>query len=144
MPKEKIVQIVKGANGVRYLVERPSMTHQEKLAAIRAKCIEANPSIKSRLHASRDGALRCRNCGEPDNYENHGKCEKGEERPIRLTDVLLAVDAATEDRNEWELSIKSNGVFMMRDEDFGCRWNLLKPFEDQDEPTISFLYNILN
>ena len=41
MPREKIVQIVKGADGVRHLVERPSMTHQEKLTFIRAKCIEA-------------------------------------------------------------------------------------------------------
>lgn len=129
------------------------MTHQEKLTFIRAKCIEANPSIKSRLHVSRDGALRCRNCGEPDDYENHGKCEKGEERPITLADVLLAAEKASSDRASEGMTPESFAecshlAEMLRESWWATildTWNLRKDnLDDQDEPTISFLYDVLN
>lgn len=110
------------------------MTHQQKLEAVRQKCIVANPAIKSRLHISRNGALRCRNCGEPDDYENHGKCEKGEERPIRLADAINALRVANIHEDDWKEELcKLVNKWDCRTDDISS----------QPEETINFLYELL-
>lgn len=105
---------------------------EEQLQFIREKCIEANPTIKSTYHESTGNNLRCKNCGESDNYENVGTCKKGKERPIRLADVVQAIHQVKD--REW---LKYSYILN--------KWNLLKDdLTTQSAETISFIYELLH
>jgi hypothetical protein len=76
-----------------------------------------------------------------------GRTVNNRDRPIRLADVLLAMNKA---RNEYSYFVDTEGHFH---EWFSLKgrldlrtvshWELLKSFEDQSESTINFLYDLL-
>jgi hypothetical protein len=90
------------------------MTHQEKLEAIRKACVEANPKREWTMIVGGGWT----------------------ESPVRLADVLLAMDAKLktpffETANDWE-----RFLFI--------KWNLYKDsLEEQSEETVAFIYDLL-
>lgn len=113
------------------------MNHQEKLAFIRGKCVEANPGVVN-------GSI--------------GVCVNGTyvekrktTRTIHLADVLLAINQ--KDKEGFIYGVCSNGQFY---HDFGEQkawsedgntmiiWNLRKDdLNDQEPATIDFIYDLL-
>lgn len=104
----------------------PEMTDAEKIEAIRAKCVEA---------------------GVPDPYRvgqiTDGFCTAKIWRPIRLADVLLALQSKF-DENEY---IRKFRPFLgpIDDERFVDRlWNLRRDsLDDQSTKCLSFLHSLL-
>lgn len=101
------------------------MTNQEKIAFIREKCIEINPDKK--WHDSADF--------DAQEWDN----------PVDLQDVLLAIPKTGFET--WcsayflymrYTSGKSHPYYKMQG-----AWDLKKTLEYQDEPTISFIYDVL-
>lgn len=117
---------------------------QEKLETIRKACIATNPAIQSTYHKTTGNNLRCSNCGEP--AVMGSKCEKGEIRPIRLADVLLAIDKKDGFKNiENNFVMYSDGSMSWSSEtkDMQGSWNLLKDeLCLQSTETIEFLYQL--
>lgn len=102
-----------------------SLSHQQRLEAVRAKIVEAN--LNGDWRESTCG--RCGTCSSKFNV-----------RPIRLTDVLLASQAAD------GTGINQFGwFFMLLEDDVECpQWNLRRDsLDDQSEETISFLHQVL-
>lgn len=74
------------------------------------------------------------------NFEKY----QGRTHKIRLADVLLAIDKQTDNRNEFELSIKSTGLFMNHDECLEAKWNFKNDTLDaQSKETKQFLEELL-
>jgi len=166
-----------------------SPSHQQKLAFIREKCIEANPEIvelkfgcqvsvpyfvqehQIRLIGSNpmvfpDGKVAIMDQGS---YVGNEACkhffkdkafhtfESGVDiigRPITLADVLLALQAVEDGGLKY--GINAYGAFKVnwlkenvyteetRGRVKGCVcWDFKKTLEDQDETTISFIYDVL-
>ena len=88
--------------------------HQKKLAAIQQKCVEANPEIENKRW--------------------------GTERPIRLADVLLAVqkqEYGGSPEFRYTCEKLTSGAWHVH-------WNLRKDdLTEQSEECISFLYDLL-
>jgi len=116
------------------------MTHDEKLSAIRAKIVEANPEIDSQkgehtfyLRRFCDGC----NCQK---FEAKAleKCPYLRCREIRLADVLLASPDV-----EIRLS-KPIVLFVDYDKHTDAQWNLRQDSLDSQSPeTIDFLFSLL-
>lgn len=119
------------------------MTRLEKIAFVRDKCIEVNSEM----------GMRVCNANEKHTGVHTGYCPNGhffgdypqKYRDAHLADVLLAIDKKTGD-----ISIGTDGRFVSKTKDwvtyggkFAVTWNLRKTLEDQDHPTISFLYDVL-
>lgn len=113
------------------------MLDPQKLQAIREKCVEANPEIVAEtwVKPHEDVSLFQQfNAGDGKLY-----------RPIRLADVLLAMDrqgdpnyCVTLDGDIW--SVKAWGY-----EHKYCTWNLRQDFLDSQSPEcIDFLYSLLH
>lgn len=106
------------------------MNYQQKLEAVRQACIKANPEIF--VEGCESGITPC-DCHWHKNYPPNGN----KYRPIRLADVLLAMDTKLETPffetvNAWE-------TFLF------IRWDLSKDsLNEQSAETISFLYELLN
>lgn len=112
------------------------MQHEEKIEAIRKACIAANPSIQSKYHESTGNNLRCKNCGEPDTYENRGTCKNGSARPIGLCDILLAMEIDEDDGSDEQLQDKASTVAYM--------WNKYSDdFTLQEPYVVDFVYSLL-
>lgn len=131
-------------------------TLQEKKNDIRAKCIEANPSIKDLVFG----------CDVQDVEYSHkwkyvgrysddwlilwkddtgtGKARRENiqiiGRPIQLADVLLAIGNNTDEG----IYILDDGTFADREDIVLGDWNLLKPFSEQEEPVIRFIHELLH
>lgn len=129
------------------------MTHQEKLAFIRAKCILSNPEIVELKFGCKIACEQSEQHSVVTVYDSFVECENGIDyssyeykiigRPITLADILLALKM----RSNYGY-IATNGEMFQSGRDIedgiaGAKWNLLKTLEDQDEPTISFIYNAL-
>ena len=108
----------------------------DKLTLIREKCIAANPEIKG---------VFCEGCGIPwkdakstcPRYVSDPCYPSPErERPIRLADVLLAIETAAKkrvDENEGEMAHVSVHLWNLRADDL----------QQQSEETINFLHELL-
>lgn len=125
----------------------------EKISAIREACCAANPEIK-------ELKFGCEGIEDGKKFVNLGdgswqmkdkefwgfssvSPEKILGRPIRLTDVLLAIDAKGDPRGNY---VKVNGRLGGAWGEYikEISWNLRKDsIDDQDEVTISFLYEVL-
>jgi hypothetical protein len=91
-------------------------TLPQKLEAIRAVCVKANPRKKWSVEPYRTGDTEC----------------FGYNLPVLLSDVLLAMNKKLD---KWA-SRSWNSVI--------ASWNLLRPsLDDQDEPTVNLIYEIL-
>lgn len=132
---------------------------QSNLEKIREKCIEANPSIMELKFGCEtdygvitgiDGVRLKLDCTE--RYVSKGQVERGVAkiigRPIRLADVLLAVDEI-----ESGYSIGTDGRFQYLDVDGNLEW-CTKPYavswnlkdnnlENQSEETLQFIADLL-
>lgn len=140
------------------------MTHQQKLEAVRLKCIEANGSILDltfgcvikkgyRMFQNSTGYV----CGvdRSDIYVRYGvpsveedtalfqrwdiKPEEIIGRPIQLPDVLLAIDTPFPNNTEVDEVYKKAVDFLV----FKGNWNLLLPLDGQSEECVGFLYQLL-
>lgn len=135
-------------------------THKEKIAAIRAKCIEANPSILDlvfgcEINVSNDlgeyvGEFLNAHYIQFKKYPvpqilNKNECPNFEiiGRPIRLADVLSAIKQGT------SYAVDARGEFVKFEndddyEDLGVKWNLRNDDLTKQSPeTINFIYNLL-
>lgn len=148
------------------------MTTAEKTAYIKSKCVEANPSIMDLVfgcHVILNGEM-CKVwsiCNKNDNrielvsQNGHGVCfyTKGETRnheiigrPIRLTDVLLAILNGTNAAGEIELNgdktltiYADNPEIFADDENHWGSWNLKSDdLTLQSDETIDFLYQVMS
>lgn len=135
------------------------MTHQEKLAFIRAKCIEANPEI---VELKFGCLVRCmdyvgmedtrRYAGVIWDRENDCYVQKVIDskeqlftmdfrheiigRPIRLADIILLLCNGKQEEIEFIEDYHLTELLQ--------RWNLRKDdLNEQDEAAISFLYDVL-
>ena len=108
------------------------MTRQEQLDLVRAACIEANPS---------DPTLRDQNSGQGLQIKRaHG-------RPVRLADVLLAIERSDHD----ELYSVGEGGWFYQDTlqgdgyaNMDVLWNLRKDdLTEQSDECVSFLAQLL-
>jgi len=91
-------------------------TLPQKLEEIRVVCVRANPRKKWSVEPYRTGDTEC----------------FGYNLPVLLSDVLLAMNKKLD---KWA-SRSWNSVI--------ASWNLLRPsLEDQDEPTVNLIYEIL-
>lgn len=119
------------------------LSHQKKIAFIRAKCIASNPQIKKEqerldnFFAQLDH-LPC------DAEEAFGELPS-QDRPIRLSDVLNAIMHA-----EPVVCIASNERFELFDkaknewvQQFKTWYLANDDLNEQSEETISFLYDVL-
>jgi len=100
---------------------------QEQLAAIRQKCIEANPTIK-------DDTLCTPEC-------------RVHRRPIRLADILLAA-ARNSVLEGWQYMVDVCGDFYAlpdgNNPQLKAHWNLRADnLEDQSDETIAFIHSLL-
>ena len=104
----------------------------KNLEKIRAACIKANPSINERQLLYYEGG-------------DVAKCIGGENEPIQLSDVLLAIKKYGIARKQ--IAIDSMGRFLALyysgavPEDF--HWNLNKTLDDQPQQTIDFIAYLL-
>jgi hypothetical protein len=138
------------------------MNRDEQLTLIRQKCIKANPEITRVIATDTTVLLGCSNCAN-DWYctsaeelnaalQHKGRigrtfCSKkfmhlghGRLRPIRLADVLVAIDKR-KSYGEYA-TIASNGWFHFDAE--RSWWNLRKnDLTEQSEECILFLYDLL-
>ncbi len=138
------------------------MTKDQKLEAIKAKCVEVNPAIKTTYHETRGNNLRCSKCGKP--AVMGSKCEKGDTRPIHLTDLLHAYswlskgilmgvnqsgyfmfsDSCTPLKGEYKFIMADHAIIGIRDATKNAKWNLLKDdLREQSDETIDFIYSLL-
>lgn len=103
------------------------------LEKIRAKCIEVNPGIATHR--------------EPCQCKDHGLCPFKDHsrigRPIRLADVLLAIDFVRPTKQSW--FVRYDGMFFEnRWNEWGPTWNLRQDsLEDQSPEVIAFISSIL-
>lgn len=115
------------------------MTRIEQLGFIRAKCVEANPKGEWLLPI---GAI----------HEHGGVV--AEERPIRLADVLLAMQAKAQsmgrvDSDAFPIGIDFNGHVLNCDEDCNnvrpmrAKWDLRKDLHGQSPECIAFFTALL-
>lgn len=70
-------------------------------------------------------------------------CDPSCEQEYNLADVLRAVDLVTDDRNEFQLSINSSGMFMNGDTCCECVWNLSLNFDGQSDECKQFIGGLL-
>lgn len=98
------------------------MTHQEKLAFIRGKCVEVNPGVVN-------GSIGvCLN----GTYVEKRKTT----RTIRLADIILLLCNGKQEEIEFIEDYHLTELLQ--------RWNLRKDdLNEQDEATISFIYDVL-
>jgi hypothetical protein len=107
------------------------MIKYEQLSFIREKCIVANPEIGNDYSVAAIGG-RLRNTSE---RVWNAKAVQG--RPIRLADVLLAINATLR-KERGTISLDENSVKLI------LFWNLrADDLEKQSEETISFLAELL-
>lgn len=119
-----------------------------KLKLIREKCIEANPQIEDRLF-----------CDKYQTFSPKDFCDECLRlvAPIRLADVLLALQNTVKDVDEPIITVAQSGGFVAldvatetwefarsEDKDEIVEWNLhADDLEKQSEQTVEFLYNLL-
>lgn len=112
---------------------------EQNIEVIRKACVAANPYIQSTAHESTGNNLRCKNCGEPDNYNNRNTCKSGDTRPIRLADVLLVIEGRFSDAE-----IITKDPYYETFGDIIAHWNLCKDtLTDQSDECLTFLANLL-
>jgi len=122
----------------------PSATRDDKLAAITAACVKANPECER---------CRCHECDQ--DWTNRDECDdcqhttertKTAARPVRLADVLLA-------RHKELLpviAVNDAGYFLEIDPYDGnlttcSRWNLrADSLDEQDDACVNFLHSLLS
>lgn len=104
------------------------MSHKEKLAFIRQKCIEANGAKNWEVWVSSE-------LFQEGGYFKDAECT--------LADVLIAIGKVTGYEGKcWMIS--PSGEFFCAVAPFKqTDWNLLKTLEEQDEATIDFIHSIL-
>jgi hypothetical protein len=111
---------------------------KDKIKFITEKCIAANPEIRKHY-------AMCPGCGS-------GICKQlmycpiEISRPVRLADVLLAMEEKRGIDEDYMLSPSGN-MFAMHTPNGSCifNWNLRADrLEDQSEETIDFLANLLS
>lgn len=143
-------------------------TQQEKLEAIRAACIKANPSImdmewgcearqgkdmyiilaKNAIYKNTSYLVRQKESGAVHDSSILGPNWHVLGRPIRLADVLLAI-ITKDPANRTRVIVESSGQFIFcvfgdEGKKAGPSWNLLKDsLTDQSPETIDFLYQLL-
>lgn len=111
------------------------MTHQEKIEAIRKACAKANPEII--VEGCESGISPCA-CWWHKNYPPDGN----KFRPIRLADVLLAIDDKSS-RERYTVDCLG-GFKKVGTKWIICNWNLRKDsLEEQSEETVAFIYDLL-
>lgn len=138
------------------------MTTQEKIEAIRQECIRVNPTIiepelrkgflclvsrsGERWVASYDVAIDHSALNDPDHLEILEIIG----RKITLPDVLLAIAFSEKNWHQEDLGCSNieiewntKTVELNANNGTYCRWNLLKPLEEQEEPTIDFIHDLL-
>lgn len=129
-----------------------AMARIKAIEAIRAKCIEANPEIVERdaLWCPKHGFLsgeaavdHRRNCAEQIE-------DRREFRPIRLSDVLLAMKQKESLHGNARIKLHIDGTFWLLDGKIGTRvdaeaqWNLrTDDLEAQSDETIAFISSLL-
>ncbi|HEV7282329.1 MAG TPA: hypothetical protein VGN57_19155 [Pirellulaceae bacterium] len=116
-----------------------SMTHSEKLEAVRQKCVEANPAIEKHTCCECDALLGefvpCPDCGSENSFMDV--------REPRLADMLLAYQHAKERQGNWNDNDWRVFIYPLLQAVGG--WNLSKDSLDAQSPeTISFLYDLLH
>ena len=132
---------------------------EQNIEVIQKACVAANPYIQSTAHESTGNNLRCKNCGEPDNYNNRNTCKSGDTRPIRLADVLLAVHALDPEKRPMYFNVGCDGGFyevkytypdgnkcVIEHHGIGgfTGWTLEKDsLTDQSDECLAFLANLL-
>lgn len=143
------------------------MNKQQKLDFIRRKCCEANPALMELGFGceirNQWGTLGVivgvqKYEGESDCYDIFFKNEEFARSPRHpawailgrlpsLADVLNAIQKK-DPANKTKITLESDGQFLIyspKDNGklLGPTWNLLLPFDQQDEPCIDFLFELL-
>lgn len=122
-----------------------TQSHQQKLEAIREKCIEANPRA-GEIRKEMNNFLKCINY-QKSSFNADAIRFMNEDlmglTDTTLADVLIAIGKITGYEGKcWMIS--PSGEFFCAVAPFKqTEWNLHKPLESQDEPTISFIHSLL-
>lgn len=119
------------------------MTHQQKLEAIRKACVAANPSITIEQTALERVSEICfeLTLGEEDGLSTMPDTN----RPIRLADVLLALNQKSE--THWYWSVNTTGAWFDGRQSVThilCEWDLRNDdLSKQSEETVDFIHGLL-
>lgn len=106
------------------------------LQQLQNKIYKILPELTDTHHYSTRNNLRCKNCGEIDNLENHGKCTKGTRKDMQLHHVLLAVC-------EYQTLLDSPDGHHSYSDMILMKWDFTLPLSGQSTDCIEFLNNLI-